>query len=103
MASRSRATSAWPGSTVKTASASGAAALDPPQGFGPPDARLARRGREDHPASRGLQHGGDDDADGLVHVAPAIFDHDHGAVVEVCDALVLLITFLAYLPGHLFT
>src|SRR5712692_5422832 len=70
-----------------------AAALDPPQRFRPPHGRLAGGGGEDHPTGGRLQHRGDDHTDRLVHVAPAVLDHDHGAVVEVSHALVLLFTF----------
>src|SRR6202022_2936920 len=55
-ACRRRATRPGPSATVSAAtSASGAAAaLDPPQGFGPPYARLTGRGSKDHAAGRGL-------------------------------------------------
>src|SRR2546421_6166376 len=104
-ASWSRATNPGPGSTVRTAaSATGsAAALDPPQRFRPPHARLAGRGGEDHPAGGRLQHRGNDHADRLVHVAPAVLDHNHGAVVQVCHALVLLFPLFDDLDVHLFT
>src|SRR5256885_5343780 len=95
---------AGPGATVRTArSASGAAALDPPQWFRPPHCRLAGRRGEDHPPGRRLQHRRDDDPDGLVHVAPAVLHHDHGAVIQVGDPLVLLFPFLDHLDVHLLT
>src|SRR5437773_10709427 len=99
---RSRSTIPGPDGSVRTArSASGAAALDPPQWFRPPHGGLAGRRGEDHAPGRCLQHGRDDYPDGLVHVAPAVLHHDHGAVVEVGDALVLLLPFLDHLDIHL--
>src|SRR5437667_1866764 len=101
-ASRRRATKPGPGSTVRTAtSATGsAAARGPPQRFGPSHGRLAGRRGEDHPPGGGLQDGGHDHPDRLVHVAAPIFDHDHGAVIEVRDSLVLLLAFLDHLDVH---
>src|SRR5437868_11491049 len=103
MASRRRATKPGPGSTVRTAtSATGsAAARGPPQRFWPSHRRLAGRRGEDHPPGSGLQDGGHDHADRLVHVAAPILDHDHGAVIEVRHSLVLLLAFLDYLDVHL--
>src|SRR5487761_1379651 len=46
-----------------------------------------RRLGEDHPASRGLDHGRDDGCDRLVEQAPAVLDDDHGAVVQAADTL----------------
>src|SRR5256885_10297245 len=102
-ASRRRATKPAPGSTVRTAtSATGsAAARGPPQRFGPSHGRLAGRRGEDHPPGGGLQDGGHDHADGLVDVAAAVLDHDHGAVIEVRHSLVLLLAFLDHLDIHL--
>src|SRR2546423_2342582 len=103
MASRRRATKPGPGSAVRTAtSATGsAAARGPPQGFGPYHGRLAGRSGEDHPPGSGVQDGGHDHPDRLVHVAAPILDHDHGAVIEVRDSLVLLLAFLDHLDVHL--
>src|SRR5205807_9927815 len=103
MASRRRATKPGPGSTLTTAtSATGsAAARGSPQWFRPPHGRLARRSREDHPPGGGLQHGGHDDPDRLVHVAAPVLDHDHGSIIQVSDALVLLLAFLDHLDIHL--
>src|SRR2546423_4627201 len=79
-----------------------AAALDPPQWLRPAHAGLTGRGGEDHPAGGRLQHGRDDHANGLVHVAPAVLDDDHGAVVEVGHPLILLFAFFDHLDVHLF-
>src|SRR6202158_4337119 len=101
-ASRRRATKPGPGSTVRTAaSATGsAAARGPPQWFRPAHGRLAGRRGEDHPPGCRLQHGGHDHPDRLVHIAAAVLDHDHGAVIEVGDSLVLLLPFLDHLDVH---
>src|SRR3954470_4503110 len=50
--------------------------------------RLERRiFAKDHAAGGGLQDAGDVDLDLFADVIAASFDHDHGAVVEVADAL----------------
>src|SRR5438270_4328917 len=101
-ACRRRATRSGPSVTVSTAtSASAAAALDPPQWLGTPHRRFARRRSEDHAARRRLQHRGDDHADRLIDIAPAVLDHDHGAVIEVGNPLVLLLPLLDALHVHL--
>ena len=43
--------------------------------------------RKDHAAGTGLEHVGDDDVHGLPDRICRVFDHDHGAVGEVGDAL----------------
>src|ERR1700737_921001 len=78
-----------------------AAALDSPQWFWPSHGRLPGRGGEDHAPGSRLEDRGDDHPDGLVHVAPAVLDYDHRAVVEVGHALVLLLPFLDHLDVHL--
>ena len=48
-----------------------------------------------------MQHRGDDHADRLIDIAPSVLDHDHGAVIEVGDTLILLLPLLDDLHVHL--
>ena len=49
---------------------------------------------EDHLARGGLQHAGHGDVDGLGDHLARVVHHHHGAVVEIGDALVVLLAFL---------
>src|ERR1019366_599922 len=49
---------------------------------------------EDHLAGRGLEHAGHRDIDGLGDQLFGVVHHDHGAVIQVSDALVILLAFL---------
>ena len=47
---------------------------------------------EDHPASCGLQYACHHDLQSLSYLAAAVFDHYHGAIVQICYCLVLIFT-----------
>ena len=48
---------------------------------------------EDHFAGRGLVDGGDGDVHGLVNELVRAVRDDHGAVIEICDALIVFFAF----------
>src|SRR5487761_2140719 len=58
---------------------------------------------EDHLAGGGLQHAGDGDVDGLGDHFARDVDHHHGTVVQVGDALVILLSFLEDKDAHQFS
>src|SRR2546422_7786451 len=61
---------------------------------------LVAQTREDHPASRRLQHAGDDDVGRLTEIATAVIDDHHGAVVEIGDALPGFLPLAHHLHAH---
>src|SRR5205809_880205 len=61
---------------------------------------LVAQTREDHPASRRLQHAGDDDVGRLTEIATAVVDDHHGAVVEIGDTLPGFLPLAHHLHAH---
>src|SRR5258708_17729153 len=57
---------------------------------------------EDHFAGRSLVDGGDQDVHGFVDEAASAVDHDHGAVLEVGDALIDFLAFAKDEDAHAF-
>src|SRR5882724_8756819 len=49
---------------------------------------------ENHFARSRLQHAGDSDVDRLRNQPTGIVDYDHGAVIKVCDSLIVFLAFL---------
>ena len=58
--------------------------------------------REDHTTGLRLKHARDRDLDRVAQTALAVVHHDHGPVIEIRHALLLLLAFLEDLDFHLF-